>query len=90
MSQDPLFVSLVLGLAAQAEQALRGQLPGGVPAGVAPREVARSMIDTLGMLELKTRGNLVPDEQQLLTEVLTQLRFRFVSTEKQQAPGPGQ
>ena len=79
--------SLVVGLAAQAEQALNGQLPGGVPAGVSAREVARSLIDTLGMLEQKTRGNLEGDEQKLLNEALTQLRFRFVSTEKQGQAG---
>jgi hypothetical protein len=83
---DQHLASLIVGLAAQAEQALGGQLPGGLPAGVAPREVARSLIDTLGMLELKTRGNLAPDEQQLITEALTQLRFRFVSTEKSAGP----
>jgi hypothetical protein len=44
--------------------------------------VARALIDTLGMLEQKTRGNLEPDEQRLLTEALTQLRFHFVQTEK--------
>jgi hypothetical protein len=87
MSQDHLFASLILGLAAQAEQALGGQLPEGVPGGLSPREVARSMIDTLGVLEQKTRGNLQADEQKLLTEVLTQLRFRFVSTEKHQSGG---
>lgn len=87
---DPHFASLVLGLATQAEQALAGQLPGGVPATLSAREVARSLIDTLGMLEQKTRGNLEADEQKLLTEVLTQLRFRFVSSEKHQAGGPVQ
>ena len=87
MSQDPMFASLILGLATQAEQALGGQLPGGVPASLSAREVARSLIDTLGMLEQKTRGNLEGEEQKLLTEVLTQLRFRFVSTEKHQAGG---
>jgi hypothetical protein len=84
---DQHLASLILGLAAQADQALGGQLPGGVPEGVAPREVARSLIDTLGMLEQKTRGNLAPDEQKLLAEALTQLRFRFVSGEKQGTAG---
>jgi Domain of unknown function (DUF1844) len=76
------FVSLVLGLAHQADQALAGTLPPGAPGNPDPREVARTLIDTLGMLEQKTRGQLEPDEQRLLTEALTGLRFRFVSTEK--------
>ena len=84
---DQHLASLILGLAAQADQALGGQLPGGVPEGVPAREVARSLIDTLAMLEQKTRGNLSPDEQKLLTEALTQLRFRFVSSEKQGTAG---
>lgn len=77
-----LFYSLVLGLAHQADQALAGSLPPGAPDSTAPREVARAMIDTLGMLEQKTAGHLEAEEQQLLTEVLTALRFRFVSTEQ--------
>ena len=79
---NSLFTSLVLGLAHQADQALAGSLPPGTPSTTAPREVARAMIDTLGMLEQKTAGHLEAEEQQLLTEVLTALRFRFVSTEK--------
>jgi hypothetical protein len=80
---NPLFASLVLGLAHQAEQALAGTLPPGVPGAPEPREVARALIDTLGMLEHKTAGHLEAEEQKLLNEVLTSLRFRFVSMEKQ-------
>jgi hypothetical protein len=73
--------SLILGLAAQAEQALSGQPIPGLPETQTPRDVARAFIDTLGMLQEKTRGNLEPDEEKLLAEALTQLRFRFVATE---------
>ena len=76
------FASLVIGLAHQAEQAMQGKLPEGTPGAPDAREVARTLIDTLGMLEQKTRGQLEPDEQRLLTEALTGIRFRFVSTEK--------
>ena len=76
------FASLVVGLAHQADQAIQGKLPEGTPGAPDPREVARTLIDTLGMLEQKTRGQLEPDEQRLLTEALTGIRFRFVSTEK--------
>lgn len=78
---NPHFATLVTGLAYQADQALNGQLPPGAPGNPNAREVARTLIDTLGMLEAKTRGQLDPDEQRLLTEALTALRFRFVSTE---------
>ncbi|HWA57020.1 MAG TPA: DUF1844 domain-containing protein [Gemmatimonadales bacterium] len=84
------FASLVVGLAAQADQALNGQLPGGLPAGVSARDVARNLIDTLAVLEQKTRGNVDADEAKLLAEALTQLRFRFVTTEKPGQGGPVQ
>ena len=32
------------------------------------------------MLETKTRGQLDPDEQQLLTQALTSLRIRYVQS----------
>ena len=76
------FASLVIGLAHQAEQAIQGKLPEGTPGAPDAREVARTLIDTLGMLEQKTRGQLEQDEQRLLTEALTGIRFGFVSTEK--------
>jgi hypothetical protein len=40
---------------------------------------ARQLIDTLAVLDEKTRGNLTPDEQELLTSALSELRLRFVS-----------
>lgn len=82
---NPHFASLVMGLAAQAEATLQGQVPPGVE-GVSSadlRQAAQAMIDTLGMLEEKTRGRLTKEEEHLLTEALTGLRFRFV-----QATGP--
>ncbi len=41
-------------------------------------EMARHLIDLLGVLEEKTRGNLTLDEQRLLENSLTELRFRYV------------
>jgi len=74
---NPLFASLILGLGTQATAALEGKLPAEA-AGANPRDVARALIDTLGMLEEKTRGQLDPDEQRLIGEVLATLRIRFV------------
>jgi hypothetical protein len=39
---------------------------------------AKQMIDLLTLMELKTRGNLTPEETQLLGQVLYELRLRFV------------
>jgi hypothetical protein len=39
---------------------------------------AKHFIDTLDMLEEKTRGNLGPDERKLLEEIQHQLRLLYV------------
>ncbi len=80
---NPHFASLILGLAQQAESAMQGNLPPGAEqlGGQAnAREIAQTLIDTLGMLETKTRGQLDADEQQLMTQVLTSLRIRYVQS----------
>lgn len=41
-------------------------------------DLARHSIDLLGILQEKTRGNLTLEEQRLLENSLTELRFRFV------------
>ena len=52
--------------------------------------LARHSIDLLGMLQEKTRGNLTAEEQRLIENGLTELRFRFVQVsedlEKRHAP----
>jgi hypothetical protein len=40
---------------------------------------ARYLIDLLGVLEEKTRGNLSVDEERLLKETLYQLRMRYLA-----------
>ena len=44
--------------------------------------LAKQIIDTLGMIEAKTRGNLEADEERLLKGVLYDLRMRFVQKSK--------
>ncbi len=80
-AMNPHFISLVMGLASQADAALQGELPPGAEeAGASDaRQLAQSLIDTLGVLELKTRGNLEPEEARLLEGALTTLRFKFVT-----------
>ena len=72
------FATFVLGLSTQALVAL-GEMEHPVtkqrdrdPAG------ARQLIDILALLRDKTRGNLQPDEDNLLESVLYDLRMRFV------------
>ena len=44
---------------------------------------ARHAIDLLAMLQDKTRGNLAMEEQRLLDNSLTELRFRYVHAVEQ-------
>lgn len=44
--------------------------------------VARQTIDTLELLQEKTRGNLDDDESKLLQNLLTELRMRFIDASK--------
>lgn len=41
-------------------------------------EAAREVIDLLGALEEKTRGNRVDDEDRMMTQILTELRMNYV------------
>jgi hypothetical protein len=45
-------------------------------------ELGKHWIDVLGMLQQKTRGNLLPPEQQILESLLADLRMQYVSLTK--------
>jgi Domain of unknown function (DUF1844) len=47
-------------------------------------EAARHLIDMLGMLQAKTRGNLSADEDRLLDGALADLRMQFVAISRRQ------
>jgi len=73
------FEFLVLSVRTQAELQL-GLVHFG-PESERPKpdlDLARHSIDLLGMLHEKTKGNLAMEEQRLLENSLTELRFRFV------------
>lgn len=85
------FSFLVLSLRAQAEMQL-GLMRFGEDDKAEPElPLARHTIDMMGVLLEKTRGNLSIEEQRLLENSLTELRFRFVqvSDEAGKAAGPG-
>ena len=44
--------------------------------------IAKQTIDILGMLQDKTRGNLTNEESQLLTNLLYDLRMKYVAASK--------
>ena len=49
-------------------------------------EAAGHMLDLLVVLAEKTRGNLPPDEERFLTQVLYELRMRFIEAKKGETP----
>lgn len=82
----PTFSVLVLSLRTQAEVYL-GLIRVGEEAGRAAADLpaARHAIDMLAMLQEKTRGNLTLEEQRLIDNSLTELRFRYVQAVEEQA-----
>lgn len=75
----PTFEFFVLSLKYQAEMALGLFHLGEEKDRPKPDfRIARHTIDLMAMLQEKTRGNLSMDEQRLLENSLTELRFRFV------------
>jgi len=76
------FSTFVISLSTQALMHL-GEIPDPITAKVASDfPVAKQMIDIIGMLGDKTRGNLDPGEQQLMEDVLYDLRMRYVEAVK--------
>jgi len=76
------FSTHVLSLASTALIAL-GKMPG--PEGEShdvDLETARHLIDVLGMLAHKTKGNLDEAEQKLLDSLIFDLRVTYVDVEK--------
>jgi hypothetical protein len=73
----PTFEFLVFSLKTQAELRL-GILGYGEKPEPPELPAARHAIDLLAMITEKTRGNLSLDEQRLIENALTELRFRYV------------
>jgi hypothetical protein len=79
------FQFFVLSLKAQAEMAM-GLLHFGEEHEQPKPDfrVARHSIDLLAMLQEKTKGNLTMDEQRLIENSVTELRFRYVQARESQ------
>jgi hypothetical protein len=79
------FEFFVLSLKAQAEMTL-GLLHFGEEKDRPKPDlrIARHTIDLLAMIADKTRGNLSIEEQRLLENSLTELRFRFIQVSEAQ------
>ena len=46
------------------------------------RQAARQMIEIIGMLQEKTKGNLLEPEAQLVDDLLYELRIRYVKAQE--------
>ena len=77
-----LFLQLVLGLQQSAMISL-GKLMNPMSRKIETNlDIARDTIDTLAALEVRTKGNLEPDEARVLAQVLSELRMNYVDEVK--------
>jgi hypothetical protein len=84
------FEFLILSLKAQTEMHLGMYHFGEEKDRPAPDfRVARHSIDLMAMLQEKTRGNVTLEEQRLLENSLTELRFRYVQAMESAQLKPG-
>ena len=85
---NPMFRSLIESLASQAllfMGAMRDPMTGQVHQDL---NQAQTMIDMLGMVDEKTRGNLAKEEAEMLKEVLDEVRMHFVRLTQPPPPNP--
>ena len=81
------FAMLLTTLGSQALASL-GQLPDPMTQqAMINKPIAKHMIDTLGVLEEKTKGNLTEDEAGMLENLLHQLRMIYVATPDEMPTG---
>jgi Domain of unknown function (DUF1844) len=93
-ARSPYFDLLVRSLANQAAMLLTGIQDPATGQTMVDIEGAREMIDMLDALREKTQGNLAPEEDKILAEMLGSLKFSYLEMSKaaaaaaaQQGPG---
>jgi hypothetical protein len=86
----PTFPFMVLSLRAQCEMHLGLMHYGEEPKPQPDLALARHSIDMMAMLLEKTKGNLTLEEQRMLENSLTELRFRFVQISDEVAKAAAQ
>ena len=80
--RSPAFENLVRSLGQNAALLLGGYADPRTGQPVLDLEGAREMIDMLDVLREKTRGNLAPEEDSLLLDVLGNLKLAFMEMAK--------
>jgi hypothetical protein len=80
----PASFELLLSMLATEALVSLGQIPHPATGTVhIQRNQAKYLIDLIGVIKDKTKGNLTPGEEQLIDTLLHQLRMVFVDTEGQ-------
>ena len=80
--RSPVFENLIRSLGQNAAMLLGGYADPQTGRPVLDLEGAREMIDMLDVLHEKTRGNLAPEEDTLLLDVLGNLKLAFMEMAK--------
>ena len=79
-ARDPAsFVSFIMSIASNAASALGMMEHPVTHQREVDIELGKHWIDTLGMLQKKTTGNLTPQEKRMLEGLLSDLRMQYVS-----------
>ena len=81
-ARSPYFDLLVRSLANQAAMLLTGMPDPASGQTFVDIDGAREVIDMLDVLREKTRGNLAPEEDRLLADMLGQLKFSYLEVSK--------
>jgi len=82
LARSPYFELLVRSLANQAAMLLTGIQDPATGQTMVDIEGAREVIDMLDALREKTRGNLAPEEDRALTDMLGSLKFSYLEMSK--------
>jgi len=83
------FPVLLTSLATQA-LAMLGQIPGPDEKPVVHLDHAKHIIDTIAMLEEKTKGNLSGEEMVMINNLLHELRMAYVTVQQKTADSAAQ
>lgn len=83
LSDEVDFSGLILGFSSAALYYMGEQAVEGKSLGQKNLPLARQNINIIAMLREKTRGNLNPEEQRLLEQVVSDLQLRFLEVSKQ-------
>ena len=85
-AEDPAsFANFIMSIASNAASALGMMEHPVTHKREVDLELGKHWIDVLGMLQKKTRDNLLPQEHQILESLLSDLRMQFVSLKNSSA-----